>query len=373
MLLKNQASSIISTYTADVSGVCSALFEFGGMCIMHDASGCNSTYSTHDEARWYDFDSLVYISALTEMDAIMGNDQKLIDDILDAASGLSPNFIAIAGTPIPSMIGTDLDAIATEIEANTGITSFAIPTNGMNSYIHGASLAFQSLVRTFASGDTKTKELSLNILGTMPLDFSVTGYVEDMHRYLEENGFKIISKLGMGADFDSLKDIGTAHVNLVVSASGLLAAQFLRKKFGTPYVIGAFVGDSFSVKLISAIKESASTGKCSVAYKKPDKKADTFIIHDAVIARSISDYIYEKYNLSTNVICPPNTDSLLEYDYIMSGENELREILKDAKRVIADPLFKAVCPKTAEFTELPHEAFSGRIYREKIPNLMKIK
>ena len=93
MLLKNQASSIISTYTADVSGVCSALFDFGGMCVMHDASGCNSTYSTHDEARWYDFDSLVYISALTEMDAIMGNDQKLINDITRAASDLSPNFV----------------------------------------------------------------------------------------------------------------------------------------------------------------------------------------------------------------------------------------------------------------------------------------
>ncbi len=52
---------IIPIYTADVSGVCSALYELGGMTVMHDPSGCNSTYNTHDEIRWYDQDSLIYI------------------------------------------------------------------------------------------------------------------------------------------------------------------------------------------------------------------------------------------------------------------------------------------------------------------------
>ena len=73
----NHTSRIISTYSADVFGVCSALFELGGMVIMHDASGCNSTYTTHDEPRWYDMESMVYISGLSEMEAIMGDDEKL--------------------------------------------------------------------------------------------------------------------------------------------------------------------------------------------------------------------------------------------------------------------------------------------------------
>ncbi|MEG2000822.1 MAG: oxidoreductase, partial [Evtepia sp.] len=73
-----QTARIISTYAADVSGVCSALFELGGMTIMHDASGCNSTYNTHDEPRWYDTDSLVYISGLSEIEAIMGDDEKIV-------------------------------------------------------------------------------------------------------------------------------------------------------------------------------------------------------------------------------------------------------------------------------------------------------
>ena len=80
-----QAYRIIPIYTADVSGVCSALYELGGMTVMHDPSGCNSTYNTHDEIRWYDQDSLIFISGLSEIDAIMGNDDKFVHDTAKAA------------------------------------------------------------------------------------------------------------------------------------------------------------------------------------------------------------------------------------------------------------------------------------------------
>ena len=78
MLSMRQSYRMIPVYTADVSGVCSALYELGGMTVMHDPSGCNSTYNTHDEIRWYDQDSLIFISGLTEIDAIMGNDRKFM-------------------------------------------------------------------------------------------------------------------------------------------------------------------------------------------------------------------------------------------------------------------------------------------------------
>lgn len=55
----------------------------------------------HDEIRRYDQDSMIYISGLTEIDAVMGNDEKLIRDIEIAAEELKPKFIALAGSPIP--------------------------------------------------------------------------------------------------------------------------------------------------------------------------------------------------------------------------------------------------------------------------------
>ena len=111
-----QIQTFTSTYTADVSGVPSALYELGGMTVMHDASGCNSTYNTHDEPRWYGSKSMVFITGLSEMEAIMGDDRKLVDDIVKAAKELKPRFIAIAGTPIPMITGCDIEANARVID-----------------------------------------------------------------------------------------------------------------------------------------------------------------------------------------------------------------------------------------------------------------
>ena len=127
--MKN-VSTIIPCYAADTSGVCSALYELGGMTVVHDASGCNSTYSTHDEPRWYDRRSMIYISALTELDAVMGNDEKLIVDIVSAAKDQQPAFIALCGSPMPMMTGFDYRAVAEDIGHRTGITCFGLETNG---------------------------------------------------------------------------------------------------------------------------------------------------------------------------------------------------------------------------------------------------
>lgn len=44
-------------------------------------------------------------------------------------------IIALAGSPIPFMNGTDFPAIARVIETETGIPAFSVPTNGMNDYV----------------------------------------------------------------------------------------------------------------------------------------------------------------------------------------------------------------------------------------------
>ena len=217
-----QTARIISTYSADVMGVCSALFELGGMTVMHDASGCNSTYTTHDEPRWYDMDSMVYISGISEMEAIMGDDEKLISDIVDAAEVLKPAFIAIAGTPIPTMTGFDFEAVAAVIEHRTGIPSFGFPTTGMNTYIHGASMAFAGIAERFVDdpAEKESSGIKVNVLGLTPLDFSVNGTDDSIVQWLEREGFEVVSKWAMGSSLDEIRRSAEADVNLVVSAAG---------------------------------------------------------------------------------------------------------------------------------------------------------
>ena len=44
----------------------------------------------------------------------------------------------------------------------------------------------------------------------------------------------------------------------------------------------------------------------------------------------------------------------------------MEEKLKTARIVVADPLYRPICPKTAIFYEMPHIAFSGRYISENI-------
>jgi len=461
MLSVKQTARIISTYTGDTSGVCSALYELGGMTVMHDASGCNSTYNTHDEPRWYDFDSLVFISALTETQAILGDDNQLIEDTVQAARELSPEFIALAGTPVPMMTGVDFPAVARQIEMKTGILSFGFQTDGMHSYISGAAMAFEAVasrlcedvktggsssrlckdvktggwssrlckdVKTGGSssrlcGDTEAvscfcadvygqrcentaaEDVTVNVLGVTPLDFSVNGTVEAMCEALRADGIGICSVWAMGSTLEDIKMSGRASVNLVVSACGLPAARVLKERFGIPYVVGAPCGQAFTKKITDALKRAAKTGKneilCGAWAQKaavmngvsgsacadadgmsvsvcPEEKSGkkrqerTVIIGESVTALSLASALFLETGREALVLCAVDSfDELLSEKCIQAwDEDDIVPYLKDADCVIADPLYRPVCPGTARFVPLPHEAFSGRIYRKQIPQLV---
>ena len=368
----NHTSTIISTYSADVFGVCSALFELGGMVIMHDASGCNSTYTTHDEPRWYDMESMVYISGLSEMEAIMGDDEKLIGDIVAAAEDLHPRFIAVAGTPIPTMTGFDFEAVAALIEERTGIPAFGFNTTGMKTYVHGASMALEAVARRFADRDVqKTPDLTANILGLTPLDFSVAGTEDSVTDFLEASGFRVLSRWAMGSSLEDLTRAGGAHVNLVVSSTGLGAAKALQERFGTPYVVGLPIGGTQKEHLREALHTAASTGENQ--YPVSDLSGeDILIIGEAVTSLALASALEHSAGQGVRVLCPTEgSEGLLRSgDLRAQYEEEIEEAMTEAKTVIADPLYRPICPDYVKFVELPTEAFSGRIYREQIPNLV---
>lgn len=392
MKIMKQIASRISIYSADAFGVCSALYELGGLCVMHDASGCNSTYNTHDEPRWYDFDSMVYISGLSEMEAIMGDDQKFIDDIVYTAKELSPNFIAMAGTPIPTMIGTDFKAIANIIEKETNIPTFGFDTTGMHSYVSGAYKAFEALAKRFLkrndkesrgeqkesidkeSREVKNTTIKVNILGATPLDFSINKSVEAMVDLLKENDFEVISTWAMGSSLEYIKNAGDADVNLVVSYSGMGAAKYMYENLNIPYVVGTPFGKEFASKVIADLKEVKVTKENKISYsnRKIDKDAEITIVGESIMSESLAYAISKEKNKTVNVISSLETDEklLLEGDKIAMYEDDIEQCLKNSKTIIADPLFRPICPLDSNFISLPHEAFSGRIYRDEIPNII---
>ena len=370
---------IISCYAADTSGVCSALFELGGMVVVHDASGCNSTYSTHDEPRWYDMDSMIYISGLTEIDAVMGNDEKFISDVCKAAEDLHPAFIAICGSPMPAMTGTDFDAIADIIEQRCNIPTFAMNTNGMHSYLDGASQAFSMLAENFCEKTEceKSDKIKLNIIGATPLDFSRQEIVDDIKKWAYESGFEICCTMAMGDTLENIRNAGNADCSLVISYSGFEAAKILERRFGIPYVVGVPFGEKFSRLLKDEILK-ANNEKCNIlsaAKHLCDENCKTVIVGESVYSTSLARALELDFGRNSRVICTLDTqkDLLCENDLCAADECVLAQIFQGCETVIADPLFKPIVPENVKFIGLPHEAFSGRCFRKDIPNLINKK
>lgn len=401
-----QTARIISTYSADVMGVCSALFELGGMTVMHDASGCNSTYTTHDEPRWFDMDSMIYISGLSEIEAIMGDDEKLFGDIEETAAAQHPAFIAISGSPISAMTGFDYEAAAEVLEQRTGIPCFGFPTTGMNTYVHGVSMAFEKLTQrlvdepdeksaglplgVFSAGSGKAgflQKVKVNIIGLTPLDFSVNGTDRSLAEWLEGSGFEVVSKWAMGSTLDELRRSGEADVDLVVSASGIAAAEVLRSRCGIPYVVGMPIGSEQSSLLKQELMDAAlvsraagHTGGRDAASKREPvcvrsdlEGRDVILIGEGVTNLALATAIELETGRPARILCATECpDGILRAkDAMTPDEDDIIPELTDAKVIIADPLYRPICPDSARFIGLPSEAFSGRIYRNDIPDLIR--
>lgn len=424
-----QTHVFTSTYTADVSGVCSALYELGGMTVIHDPSGCNSTYSTHDEPRWFDTDSLMFVSGLDEMTAVLGDDNVLIDDVTHAVRDLKPRFVTLCNGSIPHIIAFDCKGVAHLLEKRTGVPMLPVATTGNRSYVAGVGAALTEWVKRFADpsenpyrvgssgspdcsantleGAAGPESFSVNLLGVTPLDFSINGNVDAMRKVFEDAGIPVNCCAAMGESFDSLRHIFRASVNVVVSSCGRRLARYMEQTAGIPYVEGTPIGAYGAARLPELAKEAykkkrASLSGASGSAELPSsrgasgslrmlltkKKGDSegiclwkgnpaherwdvpdgqiLIIGEEIFAQSLAAAINQlapdcRHGLQAFAVWPD-----VDHGF---PEDVLAELIRKSRYIIGDPLYRTIPhdSKQNTFVDFPHEAYSGRIFRDRIP------
>ena len=146
-----------------------------------------------------------------------------------------------------------------------------------------------------------------------------------------------------------------AGLNIVVSEAGISAAKKMKEEFGIPFKAGIPVGGE-DIDITVRFGAEGYT-PVEVSYKD----CDCIIIGEAVSSFSLAEYLKLKTGRHIGVIVSTDLD-----------EDEIAQALltaPDACTVIADPLFKPLL-KNKKLIRLPHEAFSGRLYRDEIPDLI---
>lgn len=345
----------LPNFSPDYSGVCSALFELGGLCVIVDPIGCTSVYVTLDEPRYDNKKSAILSAGLREIDTILGDDNRLVSKIIYAAKDLKPKFIALIGTPIPMLIGTDLEGVSLELENKLNIPVFSISADGTSYYDKGISDALLKLAELFTYKPKNKIKNSINILGATPMDVGTSSEITDIKRLFEENGIKVISTWAMGSSIDEIKESSSAEKNVVISVSGLAAAKYMRDKYGIPYTSLVPIGNNFKHNNNNVIYDN--------------EEANTLIIGEQIFSNSLRNYLRHKIGiLKVQVASFFLMEKSLEEkgDFFIEDEGYLMRKIREGryKNVIGDPVLKKLfkgelCER---YFEIPHIPISSRVH-----------
>ena len=374
----------LTPFAPDQSGAVSVLYELGGMLVICDAGGCTGNVCGFDEPRWFETRSAVFSAGLRDMDAILGRDDRLVAKLADAAEKLDVTFAAVIGTPVPAVIGTDYRALERMLAKKTELPVLTVNTDGMELYDRGEEKAYLVLFGRFAGENVdvepgniektqtaescdgkrngKNEDVSVDIedrprvgiIGMTPQDVSDLKAAEKIRKLYADQGLRAVC-YGMGDGLDEVRNASLAAKNVVVSPAALKAAQYLQKKFGTPYEI--------AYPLVSElVPEVNYQGK------------KILIVQQQVIAnavrKEIEKRIGEKEAITTatwfmrkeEILTDLNVDAVddislkEEDDFISLVEKEGYDV------IFADPCMERMIPGfEGVFIPLTHFAVSGKL------------
>ena len=371
---------VLPPFAPDYSGVCACLFSLGdqALTVIHDGAGCTGNYTGHDEPRWFHSKSPILCSGLREIDAIMGDDETLVKKILYAASRIKPKLINLIGSPVPMVIGTDLEGIASERETISGIHTIGFPTNGLALYLDGIRMLYRKLVISALSESDSgsrtalsSKLPSVNLLGATPLDFHGLPVIPELQSLFSAAGYHVNTLLWQEYSQDDILSIPDAVCNISISSAADELSAFLERTYGIPTLYG------FPITL--PVPEQFL---CSHA--EEDTERQRFLqVFDQVILEKKSLHLPVAVNrpagtckhaliLGERITCesiaaaiaPHNiTSDFCTVDRIVKDEGPAEDLLNSGKYdlVIGDPLYKGLLHAELPFISLPHFALSGGV------------
>ena len=203
----------------------------------HAPSGC-SIWGTH-----YRADPIttgiytpILSTAIHEQEVIHGGTKKLgetVRDVIKRNKWLDPKVCWIFTADATSMVGDDIDAVAREVEGETGVNVIALDTPAFSGgYNLGANLVYAALIDRFADKDVK-KDNSINIIG--PVLSGSRNWSQDfleIRDLLEAADVKINTVLTYRTNVEDLKDFAKAKANYYLTSESLPNVEQISDKLG---------------------------------------------------------------------------------------------------------------------------------------------
>lgn len=352
---------------ADNFGLIEVMNKTDGMGIIDDCSEYRTSAQRRRGRRGEGgSDMRVVHTEISSEHVVSGTRQQVLDTFNRYRRDFDPAFVVLSAGPCSAMIGTDLNEIAEQIQADSGIKTAAVNLTGHKTYDVGIAETLSALVRLLAEPGT-VRQGHINILGANTLDWQEENAAA-LRGWIEEKGFSVIVNLGGSERAKAIAKAPEASVNLVVTGSGLAAAKYLKQEYGTPYIVMAPFGKSWTEALSEALQSGKQPG--SSAQTDGSIQPETLIIGEQVMGNAIRETLIRDYGMKNIQVCTFYTlakELAWPGDKRIRSEQDAEKLLRDGayRTVIADPLLRCFAPEGATWIDLPHKAF--QLYGDHTP------
>ncbi|PWJ51838.1 nitrogenase component 1 [Faecalicatena contorta] len=217
-----------------LSGIAdSAVIEYG--CMGHMAYGRTFLH------RMGSYGGHLYSTHIGETDIAMGDTSRLSRAIEWVSEKEGIKTIFLLPSSVPEVIGVDLEAIAQELSPQfPDIVLIPFTAGGFDTWgDKGIEMTLLKLAETLPDNPVRTQKPSFNIIGSCADMFRFQADASEMAR-LVSGAFDMehLCTMASRTSISKLEHLGDAHINLVVRREGEAAAKYLRRRYGTPYLMG---------------------------------------------------------------------------------------------------------------------------------------
>ena len=241
--------------------------------IVHGPRGCSHHNVSLLHATWLDNDHAVLpelvSTGLSESEVIFGGEDALRRAIVHAA-GQDPSAIFVLSTCIVQTIGDDVEAVCAE---EIGIPVIPVPTAGFlgGTFQDGMNNALVTLAGCARSCRNNG---GVNIIGEMNLEYEVEENFAEIARLLSLLGLPVNLRFVHDITYNQLPALGAAQLNILRSPSLIPVGQYLRHRFGTPFLPAFPHGLSGTLSFIGAVAKECGIDGRQAAEEESARQAE---------------------------------------------------------------------------------------------------
>jgi len=213
-------------------------------CSHHNVSLLHATGLENDQVS---FPELVS-TGLGESDIIFGGEESL-RRTLESVSGRNVRAIFVLSTCIIDTIGDDVCGIC---NADYPVPVIPVPTAGFlgGTFQDGVNNALVSIAGT-APVCGKTGDV--NIIGERNLEYEVEENFLEILRILSRLGLTVNTRFVHNTSQDQISRLGAARVNILREPGLIPVGEYLRERFGTPYISSFPLGFSGTLSFMQEV------------------------------------------------------------------------------------------------------------------------